>query len=98
MVGFVRTIFAQPDEAAARAQLDAVAERLVTSFPKAAEVLLAGEDDVLAYHARPTRALDEDVVDEPAQRVEPRVAGLATTSSGSSPTAEALLRLDRPAR
>ena len=49
VAAFVRTIFAQPDEAAARAQLRQVAERLAASFPQAAEILLAAEDDVLAY-------------------------------------------------
>jgi transposase-like protein len=53
VAAFVRTIFAQPDEAAARAQLRQVAERLTTSFPKAAEILLAAGDDVLAYLACP---------------------------------------------
>ncbi|NJD28044.1 MAG: hypothetical protein FIA92_07075 [Chloroflexi bacterium] len=48
VAAFVRTIFAQPDEAAAHAQLRAVAERLATSFPKAAEILLGAQDDVLA--------------------------------------------------
>src|SRR3989304_63816 len=48
-----RAIVAHPDEAAARAQLRSVAERLATSFPKAAEILLAAEDDVLAYLACP---------------------------------------------
>jgi Transposase, Mutator family. len=53
VAAFVRTIFTQPDEASARAQLHAVAERLPSSCPKAADILLGAENDVLAYLACP---------------------------------------------
>lgn len=53
VAAFVRTVFTQPDEPSARAQLRAVAERLATSFPTAAGALLAPEDDVLADLACP---------------------------------------------
>jgi transposase-like protein len=49
----VRTIFAQPDRAAARLQVAEVATRLETAFPKAAALLRAAEDDVLAYMSFP---------------------------------------------
>jgi putative transposase len=45
----VRTIFAQSDREAARLQVSEVAARLEKTFPKAAKLLRAAEDDVLAY-------------------------------------------------
>jgi transposase-like protein len=49
----VRTIFAQPTRAAARSQVDQVAQMLRQHWPKAAALLLAAEDDVLAYMSFP---------------------------------------------
>ena len=74
VAAFVRTIFAQPDEAAARTQLHAVAERLATSFPKAAEVLLAAEDDVLAYLACPREHWTKIWSTNPLERVNRELA------------------------
>jgi putative transposase len=49
----VRTIFAQPDRAAAGQQLGEVARALEDRWPQAAALLMAAEDDVLAYMAFP---------------------------------------------
>lgn len=49
----VRTIFAQPDRQAAGAQVREVARLLEARWPAAAQLLLAAEDDVLAYMAFP---------------------------------------------
>ena len=49
----VRTVFAQPDRAAARLQVTEVAARLEKAFPRAAALLRAAEDDVLAYMSFP---------------------------------------------
>lgn len=49
----VRTIFAQPDREAAGQQLRYVAETAAPHWPQAAQLLLAAEDDVLAYMAFP---------------------------------------------
>ena len=49
----VRTIHAQPDAAATRAQLHTVVDMLEDRFPKAAEILAAAEGDVTAYAAFP---------------------------------------------
>ena len=49
----VRTIHAQPDAEATRAQLHAVVGMLEDRFPKAAEILAAAEGDVTAYAAFP---------------------------------------------
>lgn len=49
----LRTIFAQPDRKAAGAQLEVVAANMTPRWPKAATLLQAAEDDVLAYMAFP---------------------------------------------
>lgn len=49
----VRTIHAQPDAAATRAQLHAVVAMLEERFPKAAEILAGAEADVTAYATFP---------------------------------------------
>jgi putative transposase len=49
----VRTIHAQSDAAATRAQLHTVVDMLEGRFPKAAEILAAAEGDVTAYAAFP---------------------------------------------
>ncbi|MGC9360853.1 MAG: IS256 family transposase, partial [Anaerolineae bacterium] len=50
----LRTIFAQPDRASAGQQLELVAETMAPRWPKAAELLRAAEEDVLAYMAFPS--------------------------------------------
>jgi putative transposase len=49
----LRTVFAQPNQDAARRQLRAVYDAMVPRWPKAAEVLLAAENDILAYMVFP---------------------------------------------
>ena len=49
----LRTIFAQPSQEAARRQLRAVYEAMVTRWPKAADVLIDAENDILAYMVFP---------------------------------------------
>jgi transposase-like protein len=92
VAAFVRTIFAQPDEAAARAQLRQVAERLATSFPKAADILLAAEDDVLAYLACPREHWTKIWSTNPLERVNRELAR-RNDVVGIFPNREALLRL-----
>lgn len=92
VAAFVRTIFAQPDEAAARVQLRAVAERLATSFPRAAEILLAAEDDVLAYLACPREHWTKIWSTNPLERVNRELAR-RNDVVGIFPNREALLRL-----
>lgn len=53
VAALVRTIFAQTDAAATRAQLRQVASSLERTFEKAAEILLQAEVDVTAYAAFP---------------------------------------------
>ncbi len=92
VAAFVRTIFAQPDEASARAQLRQVAERLATSLPQ-------GRRDPARRRGRrprvsrlPARALDEDLVHEPARAAQPR-ARPAQRRGRHLPQPRALLRL-----
>jgi len=92
VAAFVRTIFAQPDEPAARAQLRQVAERLATSFPKAAEILLAAEDDVLAYLASPREHWTKIWSTNPLERVNRELAR-RNDVVGIFPNRDALLRL-----
>jgi transposase-like protein len=92
VAAFVRTIFAQPDEAAARAQLRQVAERLATSFPKAAEILLTAEDDVLAYVACPREHWTKIWSTNPLERLNRELAR-RNDVVGIFPNREALLRL-----
>ena len=49
VAALIRTIFAQPDRDAAKAQLRAVVAQLESVEPKVAELLEAAEDDLLAY-------------------------------------------------
>ena len=49
----VKTIFAQPDQQAARRQLSVVVESLRPQFPRAAAILQDAEEDILAYMAFP---------------------------------------------
>jgi putative transposase len=49
----LRTIFAQPDQEAARRQLQAVYDVMLIRWPKAAQVLLDAEEDILAYMVFP---------------------------------------------
>ena len=65
----VRTIFAQPDPAATRAHLHAVADTLSPRFPKVAELLLAAEADVTAYAAFPQTHHKKIASTNPLERV-----------------------------
>jgi putative transposase len=92
VAAFVRAVFTQPDEPSARAQLRAVAERLATSFPKAADALLAGEDDVLAYLACPREHWTKIWSTNPLERLNRELAR-RNDVVGIFPNRDALLRL-----
>jgi transposase-like protein len=49
VAALVRTVFAQPNLAAARQQLAEIARGMQARWPAAADLLRAAEDDVLAY-------------------------------------------------
>src|SRR4051812_50094323 len=50
----IRTIFAQPNQQAARQQLEEVAKTKEKRWPQAAAVLRGGVDEVLTYMSFPT--------------------------------------------
>lgn len=92
IAAFARTIFAQPDGPSARHQLGEVAEHLRTRFPKAAEILLAAEDDVLAYTGVPREHWSKVWSTNPLERLNREIAR-RTDVVGIFPNREALLRL-----
>jgi transposase-like protein len=92
VAAFVRTIFAQPDEPSARAQLRSVAERLAPSFAKAAAILLAAEDDVLAYLTSPREHWTKIWSTNPLERLNRELAR-RNDVVGIFPNRDALLRL-----
>jgi transposase-like protein len=53
LLAAIRTIFAQPDGASARAQLDEVADKLALGFLVVAAMLSEARDDLLAFAAFP---------------------------------------------
>jgi transposase-like protein len=92
IAAFGRTIFAQPDGPSAHRQLGDVAEHLRTRFPKAAETLLAAEDDVLAYTAVPREHWSKVWSTNPLERLNREIAR-RTDVVGIVPNRDALLRL-----
>ncbi|MGH2465498.1 MAG: transposase [Candidatus Limnocylindrales bacterium] len=92
VAAFARTIFAQPDPAAAHAQLGAVVERLAPSFPVAAQTLLAAETDLLAYLAVPREHWQKVWSTNPLERLNRELAR-RTDVVGIFPNREALIRL-----
>lgn len=65
----IRTIFAQPDHAAAVAQLRAVADQLTGVAPAVAERLTTMETDLLAYTAFPTAHWSKIWSNNPIERL-----------------------------
>lgn len=92
IAAYARTIFLQPDGAAAREQLGQVAEQLRTRFPKAAEVLLRAEDDVLAYTTVPREHWSKVWSTNPLERLNRELAR-RTDVVGIFPNRDALVRL-----
>jgi transposase-like protein len=88
----VRTIFAQPDRQAAGDQLREVARLLQSRWPAAGQLLLAAEDDVLAYMAFPrehwTRLYSTNVLERLNREVKRR-----TDVVGVFPDVPAVYRL-----
>ena len=92
VAAFARTIWAQPDATSAHAQLGRIAEHLAPSFPKAAQTLLAAEDDVLAYAVLPREHWSKVWSTNPLERLNREVAR-RTDVVGIFPNRDALLRL-----
>ena len=71
VAAWVRTIFAQPDQGAARKQLGQVAVTLAKKLPRAAELLLEAEEDVLAHMGLPAQSLAAATLHEHPRAGEP---------------------------
>jgi len=92
VAALVRTIFAQPDKAAAHAQLADVVERLRQRFPKAAHMLAEAEEEILAYMAFPSEHWRQLHSTTPLERLM-REIGRRTDVVGIFPNRASLIRL-----
>jgi putative transposase len=92
IAAFARTIFLQPDGPSAERQLGDVAEHLRTRFPKAAEILLAGAADVLAFTTVPREHWSKVWSTNPLERLNRELARRADVV-GIFPNRDALVRL-----
>jgi len=81
----LRTIFAQPDRRAAGQQLAEVVGAMRTRWPKAAELLVEAEEDVLAYMAFPGEHWSRIYSTNPLERLNKEIKR-RTYVVGSSPT------------
>jgi transposase-like protein len=88
----LRTIFAQPNQEAARQQLAEVAQAMGERWPKAAEVLMAGEEDVLSYMTFPPEHWTRIYSTNPLERLN-REVKRRTNVVGIFPDSDAVLRL-----
>ncbi len=88
----IRTVFAQPDPATAREQWRKVADGLRGRFPRAAALLDAAEDDVLAYLAFPREHWRQLWSTNPLERLNKEVKR-RTDVVGIFPNAAAVVRL-----
>jgi putative transposase len=87
-----RVIFEQPDREAARAELRALTERLEPQFGKAAECLLAAEDEILAHMDFPREHWRKLGSTNPLERLNEEIAR-RTKVVGIFPNERSLLRL-----
>jgi len=88
----VRTIFAQHSQEAARQQLAEVVRVMEGRWPKAAQVLAAGEDDVLVYMTFPPEHWSRIYSTNPLERLN-REVKRRTNVVGIFPDPDAVLRL-----
>ncbi len=88
----IRTVFAQPDPAAAREQWRKVADGLRGRFPRAAALMDAAEHDVLAYLAFPREHWRQLWSTNPLERLNKEIKR-RTDVVGIFPNAPAVVRL-----
>jgi putative transposase len=92
IAALIRTIFAQPDGPAARAQLRAVVDQLAPYAPAVAERLQAIEDDLLAYTGFPTAHWSKIWSNNPIERLN-RELKRRTDVVGIFPDTASVIRL-----
>ncbi|MGH9168939.1 MAG: IS256 family transposase, partial [Acidimicrobiia bacterium] len=92
VASFVRTVFAQPDPASARAQLERVADGLRVRFPKAAQLLEEAAEDLLAHFHFPEPHRRRLASTNPLERLHKEVKR-RSLGVGVFPNRQALLRL-----
>jgi len=92
VAAFMRTIFAQPDARAARAQLGRVVEFLRERYPGAAAILEGGAEEVLAYMSFPREHWRQIHSTNPLERLH-REIGRRADVVGIFPNRQAVLRL-----
>jgi putative transposase len=88
----VRTIFAQPDQASVRSQLDVIAGMLGRQFPKVETMLRDSVDDITAFAAFPAAHWKKIWSTNPLERVNKEIKR-RTDVVGVFPNLPAMLRL-----
>jgi putative transposase len=88
----IRTIFAQPDEAHVRSQLDEVARMLSTQFPDVAAMLFDAVEDLLAFTAFPAAHWRKIWSTNPLERINGEIKR-RTNVVGIFPNDASILRL-----
>jgi len=88
----IRTVFAQRNEEAARQQLGEVLKAMEARWPKAAEVLARGEEEVLTYMSFPQEHWTRIYSTNPLERLNKEVKR-RTNVVGIFPNTDAVLRL-----
>jgi transposase-like protein len=89
---FIRSIFDQPDERAARAQLRLAVDGLAERFPHVAELLTAAEPDLLVHFTFPPPHRTRIRSTNPLERLNKEVKR-RTAVVGIFPTRASLIRL-----
>jgi len=92
VLALIRTIWAQPDPAAVREQLDAVADKLATGFPVIAAMLREAREDVTAFAAFPFAHWKKIWSTNPLERVNKEIKRRSDVV-GIFPNEAAVLRL-----
>lgn len=92
VLALIRTIWAQPDPAAVREQLDAVADKLASGFPAVAAMLRDAREDVTAFAAFPLAHWKKIWSTNPLERVNKEIKRRSDVV-GIFPNEAAIVRL-----